>query len=237
MATRSHVREVVVQLLYAYGSGNDLISKFADEIFEEHKIKNKQREFANLLFSGVIENLQALDLRIAHQLKSWDFSKIGDMERAILRLGVYEIAFNNLSKAIAINEALELAKTFGNEASAKFINGVLDNVAKNLQIPLQEIQESLQKLEQQTAPKSTEAAKGANENATKNATKNAESKPKAKPNPKAQKGKSVKSPVKTPTKAAAKAPARASAKTSTKAPKNPKKLGKPRKNKAKKGEA
>ncbi len=187
MATRSHVREVVVQLLYAYGSGNDLISKFADEIFEERKIKNKQREFANLLFNGVIENLPSLDLRIAHQLKSWDFSKIGDMERAILRLGAYEIAFNNLNKAIAINEALELAKTFGNETSAKFINGVLDNVAKNLQVPLQEIQESLQKLEQQTK-KSTEVAKNANQRA--------ELKPKTNPNFKTQKGKRVKTPTK-----------------------------------------
>ena len=78
MATRSHVREVVVQLLYAYSSGNDAIFKFADEIFEEHKIKNKQKDFANLLFNGVIENLESLDLRIAHQLESWDFSKIGD---------------------------------------------------------------------------------------------------------------------------------------------------------------
>lgn len=150
MATRSHVREVVVQLLYAYGSGNDAIFKFADEIFGEHKIKNKQKDFANLLFNGVIENLESLDLRIAHQLESWDFTKIGDMEKAILRLGVYEIAFNNLDKAIAINEALELAKTFGNEASAKFINGVLDNIAKNLQIPIHTIQESMQNIKQTT---------------------------------------------------------------------------------------
>ncbi|WP_347340905.1 transcription antitermination factor NusB [Helicobacter sp. CaF467b] len=173
MATRSHVREVVVQLLYAYSSGNDAIFKFADEIFEEHKIKNKQKDFANLLFNGVIENLESLDLRIAHQLESWDFSKIGDMEKAILRLGVYEIAFNNLDKAIAINEALELAKTFGNEASAKFINGVLDNIAKNLQIPIHTIQESMQKAKQATSdlakPEKSESKtpKAKNQNSTK----------------------------------------------------------------------
>ena len=133
MATRSHAREVVVQLLYAYGSGNEKIGKFADEIFEEQKIKNNQKEFATSLFEGVIANLEALDLRISHQLKDWDFSKIGDMEKAILRLGVYEIIFNHLSKAIAINEALELAKSFGTENSAKFSNGVLDGIATNLQ--------------------------------------------------------------------------------------------------------
>ena len=118
MAIRSHAREVVVQLFYAYGNRHEQVGIFAVEIFEGRKIKNNQKEFATSLFEGVIANLEALDLRISHQLKDWDFSKIGDMEKAILRLGVYEIIFNHLSKAIAINKALELAKSFGNENTA-----------------------------------------------------------------------------------------------------------------------
>ena len=76
-------------------------------------------------------------------------------------------------KAIAINEALELAKTFGNEASAKFINGVLDNIAKNLQIPIHTIQESMQKVKQATSdlakPEKLESKtpKAKNQNSTK----------------------------------------------------------------------
>ncbi len=143
MATRSQVREVVVQLLYAYGSGNEGISKFVEEILEEHKIKNAQKDFALSLFSGVIENYEALDLRITHQLKSWDFARVGNVERAILRLGTYEIVFSKIDKAVVINEALEIAKNFGYEPSVKFINGVLDGIAKNLEMSLEQIQELL----------------------------------------------------------------------------------------------
>lgn len=140
MATRSQVREVVVQLLYAYGSGNDGISKFMDTILEEHKIKNAQGDFARTLFYGVLEAINVVDLRIKHQLKGWDFTRLGEIERAILRLGVYEIVFNQTDKAIVINEALELAKNFGNEPSVRFINGVLDGIAKERETSIETIQ-------------------------------------------------------------------------------------------------
>lgn len=143
MATRGQAREAVVQLMYAYGSGNSGIVKFIDEILEEKKIKNQQREFALGLFNGILEHLEEIDLRITHQLKNWDFSRIGDMERAILRLGAYEIIFSDTDKAVAINEALEIAKIFGNDNSTRFINGILDGVSKNLKIKLQDIQEAL----------------------------------------------------------------------------------------------
>ncbi|WP_366517283.1 transcription antitermination factor NusB [uncultured Helicobacter sp.] len=156
MATRSQVREVVVQLLYAYGSGNDGISKFVEEILEEHKIKNAQQAFAKELFSGVLTNLEVLDLRITHQLKGWDFERIGDIERAILRLGAYEILFSKIDKAVVINEALEIAKHFSYESSTKFINGVLDGIVKNSGMPLEEIAKTLKEQtskEEEQAPK------------------------------------------------------------------------------------
>ena len=169
MATRSQVREVVTQLLYAYGSGNDGISKFMDEILEEKKIKNAQNTFAKELFEGVIAHLEELDLRIKHQIKNWDFEHIGDMERAILRLGAYEILFSAMDKAIVINEALEIAKNFGNEASTKFINGILDGIAKNATIDLKVIQEALQKAQEEM--KNTESQE------TKNVSKQDSKKP------------------------------------------------------------
>ncbi|MDY2585355.1 transcription antitermination factor NusB [Helicobacter sp.] len=144
MATRTQAREVVAQLLYAYGSGNDGIAKFVDEILSEQKIKNAQSAFAKSLFNGVLEELDALDLRIKHQIKNWDFERIGDMERAILRLGAYEIIFSKTERAIVINEALEITKNFSNEASTKFINGILDGIANNATMSLEDIKEALQ---------------------------------------------------------------------------------------------
>ncbi|WP_317381103.1 transcription antitermination factor NusB [uncultured Helicobacter sp.] len=144
MATRTHAREVVAQLLYAYGSGNDGIANFMEEILQEHKIKNAQNEFAKALFNGVLEHLEEVDLRIKHQVKNWDFERIGDMERAILRLSAYEILFSGIDKAILINEALEITKNFSNETSTKFINGILDGIAKNATLKLDFIKQTLQ---------------------------------------------------------------------------------------------
>lgn len=140
MATRSQARRVVIQLLYAYGSGNDKIEDFIEEVLQEQKIKNTQKQFATNLFFGVIHHLKEINLRIMHQLKEWNFSRIGEMEKAILRLGVYEIVYTPIDRAIVINEALEITKNFCNDNSTKFVNGVLDSVCKNLQIPLEEIE-------------------------------------------------------------------------------------------------
>jgi len=129
VATRAHAREAVVGLLYGFESGNSDIKKYAADILEEKKIRNKQLEFAMNLFEGVMANLEKIDELIKTHIKEWDFERIGDMEKAILRLGFYEILYTNLDKAVAINEAVELSKKFGTEKSPKFINGVMDSVS------------------------------------------------------------------------------------------------------------
>ena len=126
MATRHQARSAVVGLLYAYDLGNENIAKFSDDILEEDKIRNKQREFSHSLFSGTIENLTLVDKEISLHLKEWDFNDIGKVEKAIMRLAAYEILVAKTDKAIIINEAVELAKTLADENSPKFINGVLD---------------------------------------------------------------------------------------------------------------
>ena len=130
MATRHQAREAVIGLLYAYDLGNFEIKKFAESILEEKKIRNRQREFALSLFKGTVDNLEKIDEEIKKHLESWDIERVGYIERAILRLGVYELMFTDIDKAIAINEAIELAKKLGTDQSPKFINGVLDAIAK-----------------------------------------------------------------------------------------------------------
>ncbi len=130
MATRHQVRESIVGLLYAQDIGNSDINKFVDEIFEEKKIRNRQKEFALSLYKGVEENLEEIDGLIDTHLKEWDLKNIGNVERAILRLGAYELIYTDLDSAVVINEAIELAKKLCNETGPKFINGVLDAVQK-----------------------------------------------------------------------------------------------------------
>ncbi len=130
MATRHQARTAVVGLLYAYDLGNENIAKFSDEILEEGKIRNKQKEFSDALFQGTIENLEMLDAKIQEHLHDWDYDAIGKVEKAIMRLGAYEILVAKTDKAIIINEAVELAKTLADEKSPQFINGVLDALDK-----------------------------------------------------------------------------------------------------------
>ncbi len=131
MATRHHARMAVVSLLYAYDLGNQSIADYTDEILEDKKIRNKQKEFALDLFRGVMDNLASVDDAIIKHLKDWDFERLGSVERATLRLGAYEIMKTELDSAVVINEAIEVSKAFGTEQSPKFINGVLDAIAKD----------------------------------------------------------------------------------------------------------
>lgn len=128
MATRTQARESVVGLLYAYDMGNIDAKNGADEIFEEKKIRNKQKEFAQDLFQGVLDNLESIDKRIKAHLTTRGLEDVGMVERAILRLATYELMFVEIDQPIVINEAIELAKRLTSDNSPKFINGVLDHI-------------------------------------------------------------------------------------------------------------
>ena len=129
MATRHQVRQAVVSLLYArdINGEND---EFKNEFLESKKIRNKQKIFTEELISGILSNLNTLDDVLNEHLNEYKMNEIGEVERAILRLGAYEIIFSVIDKAFAKYEAIELAKEMGSDTSPKFINGVLDKVDK-----------------------------------------------------------------------------------------------------------
>lgn len=131
MATRHQARMAVVSLLYAFDLGNGNLAEHTDEILEEKKIRNKQKDFALTLYEGVLQHITKVDEAIVKHLKEWDFERLGAIERATLRLATYEILYGELDSAVVINEAVEITKAFGTEQSPKFINGVLDAVSKD----------------------------------------------------------------------------------------------------------
>ena len=128
MATRTQARESVIGLLYAYDLGNEGIVKFVDEILEDKKIRNKQKDFALGLFNGVVENIEKIDEQIISHLTQGGINDIGSVEKSILRLAVYEILFTSLDKPVVINEAIELSKKLASDGAPKFMNGLLDNI-------------------------------------------------------------------------------------------------------------
>lgn len=130
MATRTHAREAVVELLYAYSSGNLDIRKFAPALLSQKKIKNMQAEFALNLFDEIINNIEQIDCIIKESLQSWDFKRLGMVDKCILRLGVYETIHTNLDIPIIINEAIEISKILGSDNTPRFVNGILDSIGK-----------------------------------------------------------------------------------------------------------
>lgn len=129
MATRHQVRQAVISLLYAQEMGSEM-EEFKNEFLEDKKIRNQQKEFTKSLFNGVNSNLEKIDEVLNSFLNEYKIDKVGVVERAILRLGAYEMNFTDTDKAVIINEAIELAKEMASETSPKFINGVLDAMKK-----------------------------------------------------------------------------------------------------------
>ncbi|ECR2215723.1 transcription antitermination factor NusB [Campylobacter coli] len=129
MATRHQARQSVISLLYALEM-NEKNENFIDEFLNEKKIRNEQKNFTLSLYEGIIKNLDDIDKNLNPYLNENEIEKLGHIERAILRLGAYELLFTDTPNAIVINEAIELAKELANDNSPKFINGVLDTLVK-----------------------------------------------------------------------------------------------------------
>lgn len=104
-----------------------------DRLCEDEGLDDAQREFARALVEGVIEQRANIDDVIRQAAPQWPVEQLSAVDRNILRLAIREILMNNGAPIrAAINEAVELAKTFGSDSSARFVNGVLGSVSLSL---------------------------------------------------------------------------------------------------------
>jgi N utilization substance protein B len=90
------------------------------------------RDFARALVMGVNVNLHDIDKTIQENSQHWKIERIAMVELSVLRLSLYELLFTDIPAKVAINEAIELSKIFGDDKSRSFVNGILDGVAKTL---------------------------------------------------------------------------------------------------------
>ncbi len=89
--------------------------------------------FARVLIAGAIENQAKIDELIKANLKGWDFNRVNKVSLAILRLSVYSLLFQkDVPSTIVIDEAIDIAKEYGQDDAFKFVNAVLDNVKKTV---------------------------------------------------------------------------------------------------------
>ncbi|MCK4819651.1 transcription antitermination factor NusB [bacterium] len=134
MGKRRKARETVLEALYCYEIRDD---DRIDEIFEYcreiHQLDDKVAEFAKSLLKKTIENLDKLDNEIAAHVKNWDLNRLSTIDKNILRLGLTELFyFPDIPRKVSIDEAIELAKTYGTAESGRFVNGVLDALNKDM---------------------------------------------------------------------------------------------------------
>lgn len=122
-----------MELLFSITLSKDSVEE-AMEVFVdnyEDNIKELDLDYIKNLLNGVEANKEEIDKIIEKNLQNWKLDRISKVNLTILRLGVYEIAFDeNVPKKVALNEAIELGKLYSDQKSVSFINGVLDKVLK-----------------------------------------------------------------------------------------------------------
>lgn len=132
MGSRHKSRQAALTILYqADIRGEQSPASLLDIYFKSDEAKDAQRQFVESLVTGVTSRMGEIDGTLRRSLVKWELERLGYMERAILRIGAYELMFDTLTpEAVALNEAVELAKDFCDKDSVAFINGVLDGVLK-----------------------------------------------------------------------------------------------------------
>ena len=136
--SRHRARQAAVQMLYQWEVGqvpmDEVLRTFwASNLPGSDNAPAAVREFAEQLVRFTIENVERIDPLIAETAEHWRLSRMAALDRLILRLAIGEFLAGATPRNVVINEALELAKTFSGDESAKFVNGILDAVKKKLQ--------------------------------------------------------------------------------------------------------
>lgn len=130
MSSRRHqAREVVLQMLFQKDLNPDVTADMIREQIQEMLENNEPLcRFAWSLFAGTIESLKAIDTKIETVASHWKLSRMPPTDRNAIRLGAFELLYTDTPYPVVIDEALELAKSFGTAMSASFVNGILDKL-------------------------------------------------------------------------------------------------------------
>ena len=133
MGNRRKARELAIQILFNMEFNPGDPDEIYDLVYENFRPSRSIRVFSKKLVCGVRENIKYLDSIIRSSSKNWRLERMPVVDRNILRLASYEILFmEDIPHKVSIDEAVELGKKFGAEESSAFINGVLDNILKNI---------------------------------------------------------------------------------------------------------
>ena len=132
MRKRTKAREYALQILYQFDIGQKVEpGELIENFWAYHTVSPEVREFASTLVQGALAHRDEIDRLISSHANNWDIARMAVVDRNILRLGIFELLhLADVPPKVCLNEAVELAKRFGDEESSKFVNGILDTIHK-----------------------------------------------------------------------------------------------------------
>jgi N utilization substance protein B len=140
MKTRRRARRVTLETLYEYDLADHPPFEVLQRRLIDHPMETPGIDFARELIAGVIEHQNSIDVLIARYAPEWPLDQMAVIDRNILRMAIFEFLVGRLTPVkVAINEAVELAKTYGSDSAPRFINGVLGTLADHAADPDEEL--------------------------------------------------------------------------------------------------
>ncbi len=131
---RRNAREGVLEALFAQQFSEEKPEMVLDRILESNPNRRNNSDFIHLLFFCVMENVNWADDLIRSHLQNWEFDRVAQVDRLLLRMGICEIFFiDEIPPKVSISEMVEISKVYSTDESPNFINGILDAVYKDYQ--------------------------------------------------------------------------------------------------------
>ncbi len=133
MKTRRRARRVTLETLYEYDIANHPPGEILQQRLEDQPMEKAGVDFAAHLVQGTIQHLEEMDMLISRYAPEWPLDQMAVIDRNILRIAIFEFLIDGETPVkVAINEAVELAKTYGSDSAPRFINGVLGTLADKI---------------------------------------------------------------------------------------------------------
>jgi len=140
MKTRRRARRVTLETLYEYDIADHLPGEVLQRRLQDNPMESAGVRFSSHLVAGVIEHLPEIDRLIARFAPEWPLDQMAVIDRNILRIAIFEfLIYGETPVKVAINEAVELAKTYASDSAPRFINGVLGSLADQIPALKQEL--------------------------------------------------------------------------------------------------
>lgn len=132
MGKRRKAREIVLNALYHHEMAGDDISILLHHISKKRGVNKEIKDYAKRLLEKTMKNLDTIDKKLTKIIKNWDLHRVAIIDKSILRFATAEILFlPDIPVKVSIDEAVEMAKKYSTENSGRFVNGILDEIARS----------------------------------------------------------------------------------------------------------